>query len=412
MGTFYDSIESELEKLDAEGGGPIGSASSFGTDYNSNPAIIKQVQAAINALGYAPPLVTDGSLGAKTIAGIKWMQAQKGVAQDGVVGDQTLGSLGITPPGGTSVDSVTGAVTGAATAALSALQSEFAPLLSWATSNHQPITQSSGVASGFQATRASVINSYVDWTTPLEGFVPHMYIDALGYVTTGMGNLIDPMNAAMALPWKNTDGSRATPAQIQAAWMAVDSKRSDPKGQKQTSGPATQGGGTQGNLTSIRITKDDVKALVADRLKSNEKIIVANLPHFADAPADAQLAVHSMGWAEGTGFTKTWPAFDAAFNKGDYAAAAAQSNMQGTGIAMRNMANKLLFTNAAQVVAAKKNPDHLYYLDLPSLFTSGLIMSPAVIIADIKAHPLRTGIIGSIIAIVVTTAVFMLKGQA
>jgi peptidoglycan hydrolase-like protein with peptidoglycan-binding domain len=405
MGSFFDSIESELEGL--ERGGPT-----FAGDYNSNPAIIKQVQAAINALGYAPPLTVDGSLGEKTTAAIKWLQAQKGVTQDGIVGDQTLGSLGITPPGGTSVDSVTGAVTGAVASALAALQSEFAPLISWATSNHQPITQGSGVASGFQATRASVINSYVDWTTPLEGFVPHMYIDALGFVTTGMGNLIDPMSAAMSLPWKNADGSRATPAQIQAAWTAVDSKRSDPKGQRQTSGPAAQGGGTQGNLTTIRITKNDVKALVADRLKNNEKIIVANLPHFAAAPADAQLGVHSMAWAEGTGFTKTWPAFDAAFNRGDFATAAAQSNMQGTGIAMRNMANKLLFTNAAQVVAGKKDPDHLYYLDLSGLFSSGLIMSPGAILADIKAHPLRTGIIGSIIAIVVTTAVFMLKGQA
>jgi len=405
MGSFFDSIESELEGL--ERGGPT-----FAGDYNSKPAIIKQVQAAINALGYAPPLTVDGALGPATTAGIKWMQAQKGVAQDGIVGDQTLGSLGITPPGGTSVDSVTGAVTGAVSAALSALQSEFAPLISWATSNHQPITQGSGVASGFQATRASVINSYVDWTTPLEGFVPHMYIDALGFVTTGMGNLIDPMNAAMALPWKNANGSRATPAQIQAAWMAVDSKRSDPKGQKQTSGPATQGGGTQGGLTTIRITKDDVKALVADRLRGNEKIILEGLPEFAKAPADAQLAVHSMSWAEGPGFAKTWPQFDEAFNRGDFTTAAAQSNMQGTGIAMRNMANKLLFTNAAQVIAAKKNPDHLYYLDLSGLFTSGLIMSPAAIIADIKAHPLRTGIIGSIIALAVTTAVFMLKGQA
>lgn len=395
MGDFFDSIKDELDKLDeAEGGSPVGASRvSFGTDYNTNAAVLKQVQAAINALGYAPALTVDGAYGPATEAGVKWVQAKEGVTQDGIVGDQTLGALGITPPGGTSIDSVTGAVTGAANDAIAALQSEFSALLTWAQSNPQPITQSSGTAPGFQSTRASVVNSYTDWTIPFEGFLPWMYIDALGYVTTGMGNLIDPVSTALGLPWKNTDGSSASPAQIQAAWSAVDAARTAPKGQKQPSGPGANGGGTQGGLTSIRITKDDVQALVAAKMKQNEAFIADNLQGYAAAPADAQLAVHSMAWAMGPGFAQTWTQFKNAFAQGDYAGAAAQSNMQGTGIAMRNMANKLLLTNAAQVTATKKDPDTLYYTDLASLFASGLIVSPAAILAEIKAHPIRTGLI-------------------
>ena len=406
MGDFFDSIKDDLDALDAAGGDPH---ATFGTDYNTNAAVVKQVQAAINAAGYAPALTVDGAYGPATAAGVKWLQAKNGVAQDGIIGDQTLGSLGITPPGGTSIDSVTGIVKGAASGALAALQSEFAALISWSSSNPQPITQGSGVASGFKATRAGVVNSYVDWTTPLEGFLPFMYIDALGYVTTGMGNLIDPVSTALTLPWKNADGSAATPAQIQAAWTAVDSKRSDPKGQKQTSGPGAQGGGSQGGLTTIRITKDDVKTIVDAKMKENENFIAANLAGYAQAPADAQLAVHSMAWAMGPGFAQTWTGFKDAFAKGDYAGAAAQSNMKGTGIDMRNLANKLLLTNAAQVATLKKDPDHLYYLDFASLMLTG----PAAVIAEMKAHPIRTtGIIVGMIAFVGTVVAIALGRRA
>ena len=66
---------------------------------------------------------------------------------------------------------------------------------------------------------------------------------------------------------------------------------------------------------------------------------------------------------------------------------------------MRNMANKLLLSNAAQVATLKKDPDHLYYLDFASLLLTG----PAALIAEMKAHPIRTtGIIVGMIAFVST----------
>jgi GH24 family phage-related lysozyme (muramidase) len=382
MGEFWDSIENDLNALDAADAGGPGDA--MGVDYTGNSAVVRQVQAAINAAGYTPPLVVDGAYGPNTAKGVKWVQAAQGVSPDGIIGDQTLGALGITPPTGVSVDYATGA----AKSALNALQAQFAPLLNWHASNPQPIVQGKGVAPGFSATKASVVNSYVGWTTPMEGFVPHMYIDALGWVTTGMGNLIDPISTALGLPWKNRDGSRASQQQIIDAWNAVDSQRSDAKGQKQTSGPAVHGGGSQGNLTNIHITKADVQQIVAAKLKSNEDYVMAHLPAFAKAPAPAQLAVHSMSWAMGPGFAGTWPAFRDAFNKGDYATAANQSHMQGVGIDMRNMANKLLLTNAAHPIA-QKNPDVLYYIDnLVDLFTPS---KKTMVVAGLVALLLAAG---------------------
>jgi peptidoglycan hydrolase-like protein with peptidoglycan-binding domain len=57
--------------------------------YNT-PAQVKQVQAAINTQGYTPPLVVDGLMGPKTIAGIKAFQTLHHLTPDGIVGPLTM----------------------------------------------------------------------------------------------------------------------------------------------------------------------------------------------------------------------------------------------------------------------------------------------------------------------------------
>ena len=44
--------------------------------------------------------------------------------------------------------------------------------------------------------RASVKNQFRTFNAPLEGVVKYMYLDIKGLVTIGVGNLIDPINAA------------------------------------------------------------------------------------------------------------------------------------------------------------------------------------------------------------------------
>lgn len=59
-------------------------------NYDSQPNVVKQVQAAVNAAGYQPALVVDGAYGPKTKAGVIWFQRQHGLTQDGIIGDQTV----------------------------------------------------------------------------------------------------------------------------------------------------------------------------------------------------------------------------------------------------------------------------------------------------------------------------------
>ena len=47
----------------------------------------------------------------------------------------------------------------------------------------------------------SVKSVFPSFSTKLEGRVPWMYCDVLGLVTIGIGNLIDPEEAALHLPF-------------------------------------------------------------------------------------------------------------------------------------------------------------------------------------------------------------------
>jgi peptidoglycan hydrolase-like protein with peptidoglycan-binding domain len=383
MGDFYKSIKDELDALEEPFNKDYGK---FGADYDSNPTVVKAAQSKINSEGYSPALTTDGIYGPNTKAGIEWYQQKHGLSVDGVLGPQTAGSMGITAPAG-------GAPTGGSSSSVDT--SEFAALVTFSQKYTQTITQGTGLAPGFSGTRASVVNSFVDWSTPFEGYTDYPYTDAHGLVTTGMGNLIDsgsvgdgcgagtttpcgsssPTAAALALPWSGDIS--ADWAAIKAAWPGVQST-------------------ADAGITSARLSKDAVVALVTEKLKTNDQYLVSNMTGFAAAPADAQLAVHSMSWAMGPSFAKSWPAFDAAFNSGDYVTAADQSHMQGVGIDMRNLANKLLLTNAAAVKAKKLNYDHLYYLEgLTALMGTAaplaLMGQISSIGASIKAHPYRTG---------------------
>ena len=53
----------------------------------------------------------------------------------------------------------------------------------------------------------SVKQGFRAFTLPLEGEIAWMYLDTLGLVTVGLGNLIDPVELALELPFVY----RATP---------------------------------------------------------------------------------------------------------------------------------------------------------------------------------------------------------
>lgn len=78
-----------------------------------------------------------------------------------------------------------------------------------------------------------------------------MYLDVRGLVTTGIGNLIDPKEVALPLPWLK-EGEPATADEISAEWDFV---KSDPDGRSQ------RGGGSFESITSLRLKDEDVRCL-------------------------------------------------------------------------------------------------------------------------------------------------------
>jgi hypothetical protein len=193
------------------------------------------------------------------------------------------------------------------------------------------------------------------FSEPLEGEVLWMYADSRGLVSIGVGNLIDPIDLALALPSlgapyynKNTN-EPGTDAEIRADWSRI----------KQT-GANWQ---SAESMTELRITNEDCEQLVLtkadefdDYLKSHAEDPATHVHAFANFdnwPADAQLGLMSMAWAMGPAFADRgkWPNFRKACEAEDWLATAANCNMSNAWLVKRNAVNRGVFRNAAWAVA-------------------------------------------------------------
>lgn len=222
--------------------------------------------------------------------------------------------------------------------------------------------------------RAVVRAAFPAFNKPFEGRLPFMYLDVKGLVTTGVGNLIDPMADALGLPWRHKlDGLPATRAEIVADWNTV----------KAAQALRRLGGGHFAQLTKLYLDEDAIDALVLRRLDANEAGLRKGYPGWDSFPAPAQLAIHSMAWGLGTGrlvpgSTFLFPHFRAAANSENWATCAGPPGCADTdpscrgeawiegnglpgpnpanpGLHPRNLANRELFFQAA----AGADPDLL-----------------------------------------------------
>lgn len=202
----------------------------------------------------------------------------------------------------------------------------------------------------------AVRDIFPSFSEKFEGRIPHMYLDIKGLVTVGIGNLIDPISAALPLPFthKGRPGDTATEAEIRAEWERVKAHKD----------LAQKGAHSAAKVTALELSAAAIDALVQRHLLGNEGALKRAFPDLDRWPADAQLALFSMAWAMGPSFTAEWPRFVAACRAHDWRAAAGDCHMDDTdnsGLKPRNEANVLLLKNAEAVKAKGLDPAKLIW---------------------------------------------------
>jgi GH24 family phage-related lysozyme (muramidase) len=221
----------------------------------------------------------------------------------------------------------------------------------------------------------SVRRYWLEFNTPLEGHVYHMYLDSEGRVSAGVGNLIDATKAPKSPPspverasslglanqfqWTRTDGNAAGPQLVANDWDAV----------KLRLDLARSGHRAFEALTQLRLTDDEIERMMFVKVDQMEATLKSR-NEFADFdawPADAQLGLLSMSWGMGPGFTL--PTFQEYASQGKWADAATECRFQcdeGT-IKVRNIVDAQCFRNAGRVAAEGYDPEQLV-VDLTHVF--------------------------------------------
>jgi len=211
----------------------------------------------------------------------------------------------------------------------------------------------------------SVRDVFTDFTAQYEGAVPWMYLDFVGLVTVGVGNMIDPIGSALAVKDQFVDESGNPPADPDQAltddWNAVhafaDQQRNADQNHKLLAAFF------QPPRTSLHMT--DPYALVLSHADGDEQTLRNRFQDWDDPnswPADAQIAVLSMSYAMGPGFN--FPNFVAACQAHDWKTAAGESHMSeagNPGVAPRNVADRVLLLNAQFMADNNLGFDTLQY---------------------------------------------------
>lgn len=161
-----------------------------------------------------------------------------------------------------------------------------------------------------------------------------MYLDIKGLVTVAVGNLIDPLVAAIDLPFLHKDGTPASRPDIAAEWRMV----------KANTRLAKEGHLAAQAMTQLRLSPAGITRVVLQKLSANEARLLARFPKFLDWPAAAQMGLLSMAWAAGPAMT--FPKFEAAAKVQDWTTCAEECHLDdrhNAGLKPRNSANKALF---------------------------------------------------------------------
>ena len=224
--------------------------------------------------------------------------------------------------------------------------------------------------------RPAVLAEWRALSEPLEGRVPHMYLDVKGLVTCGVGNWLATPSAAVRLPWRLLEGGGlALPSEIAAEWRRVAALE------------AARTPNYYASRTTLRLDDETIDELVFDTLYDNAAILAQRWPAWPSFPADAQLALLSLAWAVGPGLNG-WPKLCDAVARRDWLTAADESHIRedgNPGVAPRNRHQKRSLVNAAIVDACpgETPPDVLWWpRALPDELPSRALMAALDVLGE------------------------------
>lgn len=202
--------------------------------------------------------------------------------------------------------------------------------------------------------RDSVLEVFPSWSARFEGkAIPWPYLDAVGLVTIGTGQLCDPMSRMGGIAFVRIDRSPATAAEVATMWLRVKGEAGRRIDYGRGLVPVEKLGGGHlhwQRLTSLRATPESLASDLRARLRDFEVALVRLFPAWNSWPASAQLATLGMTWAAGSGLGHEFPRFTAAARAGDWARCALECHLDETGnpgLKPRNVAQKALFLHAA-----------------------------------------------------------------
>lgn len=201
--------------------------------------------------------------------------------------------------------------------------------------------------------RDVVREAFAPFTVAFEGgFITWLFPDIEGKVSTGFGLLMEPVAIALTLPWRRADGSMASREDIVADWIRVKNHPNAPR----------LGHRSVEHVAKLRLDREGLYQAFQGKLGQHDAYLRNRFPDFDEWPADAQLATHSMAWACGPAFR--FPKLEAALRVRDWLVAAVECHMNewdegvfNAGLVPRNVANRLLYRNAA----FSDDPATLYY---------------------------------------------------
>lgn len=191
---------------------------------------------------------------------------------------------------------------------------------------------------------------FPNFIVEFEGRVPWLYLDEVGFVTTGVGNLMEPYARAFSLAWYHAQtGAPATKAEVMRACQLVKLRQdlAGIGGKK----PEFE------HLTELRLKDDTIDTLVREHWLSDAGILVQRFPFLVDMPADIQLCFSSMAWAMGPGFE--YPVFAKHCINHEFRKAALECHIKNART-KRNVANMQLCVNAALVLEKNLAFDQFY----------------------------------------------------